>query len=200
MKNLLIFLFGATIGAGGTLLWLRKDIKKELADIKNRETEEPFTMENDSNNAENKTEANANSTPVMAHEVKPNMRTDYHAIVETHTNPNENEDEYEPEIIGKDDTDGAIYEISSDEFMHNHDYAKKRLVYFQGDRIMSTEAGTIIANPFMLVGGEWELCVDNYADRTAFIRNERLREDYEIYVEAGNFADEFGIEDNYRED
>ena len=30
MKNVLIFLFGAGLGVGGTLLWLRKDIKKDL--------------------------------------------------------------------------------------------------------------------------------------------------------------------------
>ena len=46
MKNLLIFLFGAACGVGGTLLWLRKDIKKELDNIRidMREQEMPFSV------------------------------------------------------------------------------------------------------------------------------------------------------------
>jgi hypothetical protein len=57
---------------------------------------------------------------------------------------------------------------------------------------MCTENGTKIERPALLVGGEWENCVGNYANRTAFIHNGRLNMDYQIYVEDGFYADEFG--------
>ena len=196
MKNLLIFLFGAAVGAGGTLIWLRKDIKKELEDIKNKESEEPFVME------EKKEAVAQGSTepPVMANNITPEMRTEYHKLV-NETKENREEDEEEaPEIHGRDETDGGVYEIDADEFLHNHSFEKKRLVYYRGDLVMATERGTIITNPSILVGCEWEKCVGNYANRTAFIRNPNLVEDYEIYVEDCAYTDEHPSEENYRED
>ena len=193
MKNLLIFLFGAAVGAGGTLIWLRKDIKKELEEIKSKETEEPFVMEDGKKEA---VVQGSTEPPVMANHVTPEMRTEYHKLV----NETEENDEDEPEIQGRDETDGGVYEIDADEFLHNHSFEQKRLIYYRGDRVMATENGSIIANPAILVGCEWEKCVGNYANRTAFIRNPRLVEDYEIYVEDCAYTDEHPSEELYRED
>lgn len=192
MKNLLIFLFGAAVGAGGTFLYLRKDIKNKLEEINNKETEEPFVMEEDKKEA---VVQGSTEPPVMANNVTPEMRTEYHKLV----NETKDEDE-EPEIHGRDETDGGVFEIDADEFLHNHAFEKKRLVYYRGDLVMATENGTIIVNPSMLVGCEWEKCVGNYANRTAFIRNPNLVEDYEIYVEDCAYTDEHPSEELHRED
>lgn len=179
MKNFLIFIFGAAFGVGGTLLWLRKDIKKELEGIKNQENSNdiPFVVDEKGP----KTDKKGNSA------TSERVKTEYHKIIQateegTVTNTTD----------GNDETDGGIFEIDADDFMHNHDNEKERLVYFRGDRVMATEKGTIIPNPFNLIGGEWESCVGNYADRTAFIRNSKMVTDYEIYVEDGLYEDEFG--------
>lgn len=203
MKSLLIFLFGVGCGVGGTLVWLRKDIRKELEAIENRKNEEniPFEVKN--------TEENEGKSGKMTQDLgkfepsdevpealKEENRIRYDKIIEE--NYGETADDgadFDDEIEPSDETDGGIFEIDEDEFMHNHDYEKDHLVYFRGDKIMSTESGTVIENPFMLVGGEWENCVGNYADRTAFIRNPRLTMDYEIYVEDGLYVDEYGVED-----
>ena len=100
----------------------------------------------------------------------------------------------------KDQIVQGLGEIDEDDFMRNDANEKERLVYYRGDRIMATESGTIITNPAMLVGVTWENCVGNYADRTAFIRNSKLVTDYEIYVEDGLYTDEYGDENNLRED
>ena len=81
--------------------------------------------------------------------------------------------------------------------MHDHDFEKERLIYFKGDKVMATEDGTIIPKPFTLIGGEWENCVGNYADGTAFLRNSNLVTDYEVYVEEGMYEDEFGSDMNF---
>lgn len=231
MKNILIFLFGAAVGAGGMLLWLRKDIKKELENVKTEaENAEnvPFIMDengtNENKNSENDSENAAKSeqktleNPVVGVEFSgyngpkipyhtffqdgsglPVMPRDSELFAQNGGSSNEDDDP-EAGFVGIDETDGGVYEIDKHEFSLNDSYEKERLVYFRGDRIMSTENGEIIANPFILVGGEWEKCVGNYADNTAFIRNSRLVEDYEIFVEDGLYSDEFGPPDGYRED
>ena len=66
MKNLLIFAAGVAIGAVGTLIWLRKDIKKTMEEQnnakssgeneKNGESDDdlPFTMGENSEKSEKK--------------------------------------------------------------------------------------------------------------------------------------------------
>lgn len=220
MKNLLIFLFGAAIGAGGMLLWLRKDIKEELekADKSGSEntSEPPFTVENDTETHENEQKI---VTASDSYEPEKRAKVPYHTLFQgstgksselfsdprdsgifTHMRENEDEnDNPEAGFIGNDETDGGVFEIDKDDFMADDGYEQERLVYYRGDRIMATEDGTIVTNPFILVGGEWDKCVGNYADRTAFIRNPRLVMDYEIYVEDGLYSDEYGPPDGYRE-
>ena len=65
---------------------------------------------------------------------------------------------------------------------------------------MCTENGTIYPNPADIVGAAWEQSVGKYAENTAFIRNKRNLTDYEIYVEDGLYTDEYGDENNFRED
>ena len=231
MKNILIFLFGAVVGAGGMLLWLRKDIKKELENVKTEaENAEnvPFTMNekstNESKNSENDSENVAKSeqktleTPVVGAEFSGynGPKTPYHTFFQDGSglpvmprdselfgvngaSDNENDDP-EAGFVDAGDADGGVIEIDKDEFNLNDSYEKERLIYFRGDRIMSTENGEVITNPFILVGGNWDKCVGKYATNTAFIRNSRLVEDYEIFVEDGLYSDEFGPPDGYRED
>ena len=201
MKNLLIFLFGAACGAGGTMLWLRKDIKKELKRIDSERkaaSDVPFVV-GELEPEKNKMYADDNKY------LRTQAKAQYHQVVNQYNVTAEPEDKMEENDISDvessfSETDGGIFEIDCDTFMHDHSNEKVRLVYFRGDHIMSEENGTVITSPAMLVGGQWESCVGNYADRTAFIRNPRLVTDYEIYVEDGLYEDEYGVEDNYRED
>ena len=203
MKNLLIFLFGVGCGVGGTLVWLRKDIRRELDAIENRKNEEdiPFTVGEPKKKEEKSEKMTQNLDKYEPSEdvpeaLKEENRIRYDKIIdENYVETVEDEDDFDDDPGASDESDGGIFEIDEDEFVHNYDNEKERLVYFRGDKIMSTESGTIIQNPFPLIGGEWENCVGNYADNTAFIRNPRLTTDYEIYVEDGLYTDEFGVED-----
>ena len=217
MKNLLIFLFGAACGVGGTLLWLRKDIKKQLEMIENNGKngdEMPFSVgETEAKTEVEDAEKDDSDMPIA---VRKETRVAYHNIVNdviSGKKPNigvpvmprddeiaEPENDFPGEFVGEDETDGGIFEIDRDQFDRDESYEKDRLVYFRGDKIMSTERGTIIQNPAILVGTMWENCVGNYVKNTAFIRNSKMVTDYEIYVEDGLYEDEYGLEDNYRED
>lgn len=81
MKYILTFLFGAGCGVGGTLLWLRKDIKKRLETAENCD-EIPFTMgdETASDNSENATRSE--NTASQGHsEKRERDRVNYNRIV-----------------------------------------------------------------------------------------------------------------------
>ena len=186
MKNFMVLLLGIGIGVGGTLFWLRKDIKKQIQEMENTKK----MNENDSKEGDYMPFSMENPVVEPPKEPQKQEKIAYNNI------PLEEKDaeisDSSDDIQESDETDGGIFEIDVDEMMHNHEYEKERLVYFRGDKIMATESGTIISNPFLLVGGEWENCVGNYAENTAFIRNPKMVTDYEIYVEDGLYADEYG--------
>lgn len=187
MKNFMVLLLGIGIGVGGTLFWLRKDIKKQIQEMENTKK----MNENGSKEGDDMPFSMENPVVELPKEPQKQEKIAYNNIPleEKDAEINDSSDD----IHGSDETDGGIFEIDVDEMMHNHEYEKERLVYFRGDKIMATESGTIISNPFLLVGGEWENCVGNYAENTAFIRNPKMVTDYEIYVEDdGLYADEYG--------
>ena len=210
MKNLLIFLFGAAVGTVGTLFYLRKGIKKQLEVIENNaKNGEKEAAESDSEGQkDSKKEGADNSVPFKMNEenvpmaFKESTKINYNRIIEDNYRgkPPVPVMPREDNFVGSDETDGGCFEIDEDDFIHNDENEKERLVYYRGDRIMATENGTIITNPAILVGTAWENCVGNYADRTAFIRNSKLVTDYEIYVEDGLYTDEYGDENLLRED
>lgn len=210
MKNLLIFMFGAAFGSVGTLFYLRKGIKKQLEIIENNAKNEKKEAnsgsdddkkegKNESENASVPFEMKEEGTPVALRE---STKINYNRIIEDNYSgkPPVPVMPREDSFSGDDETDGGCFEIDEEDFMRDDTTEKERLVYYRGDKIMATESGTIITNPAILVGTTWENCVGNYAERTAFIRNSKLVTDYEIYVEDGLYTDEYGDENNYRED
>ncbi len=203
MKNLLIFLFGAGVGAIGTLFYLRKDIKKQLEIIENNAKNGTVEAEKEpSKGPEQSNIPFEMKEETVPEAMKETTKVNYNNIVNDNYrgNPPVPVSENSGYFVGQDETDGGIFEIDMDDFTRDETNEKERLVYFRGDKIMATERGTIITNPAMLVGTMWENCVGNYANNTAFIRNSRLVTDYEIYVEDGLYTDEYGDENNFRED
>ena len=219
MKNLLIFLFGAICGAGGTILYLRKDIKKELEQIKN-DSELPFEMgENEEKKTENESseekkepvELTSERPEVAAEKVKVAYHKVIKAVAETPKSGNSEqisvpilpreEDENELEIKNLTAVPNVCFEIDKDDFCNEHDGKEQEyLIYYSGDRIMCTENGTIITNPAILVGTQWEQYIGHYANHTAFVENARANTKYEIFVEYKCYKDDYGDYDIERED
>ena len=219
MRGLLWFILGFGCGAGATLVWLRKDVKKELEKVESScnastEPELPFTVgeSKDTGNSEN-----ARREPVRASEsissisnaTSKENREKYHEIIQaTMTNPaplfqneplqvpvapRDESEEEEEQWTNLTDVPEGVFEIDYNTFQYDNDNnEKERVVYYRGDRILSTENGAKIPNPAMLIGSHWEAWVGHYAKHTAFIRNPKLATDYEVYVEEGSYADEWG--------
>ena len=230
MKNLLIFLFGAGIGAGGTLIWLRKGIKKDLEEMRVKAVEQakeelqnemnmPFTTEEDDRKRDDHMEGAVakgrvdseedRMAPVAPVSVDPQVKTAYHKLVQNTaegtvtvevTEIGTVDGDPEAGFLSDDEVNGGIYEIDPDEYEDNKGFEKEEYIYYRGDGIMATENGTIIPAPAKMVGGEWASCVGHYIPRVAHIRNTRCLTDYEIHVEDCAYADEFGVGDYHRED
>lgn len=247
MKNLLIFAAGVAIGAVGTLIWLRKDIKKTIEEQNNAksaaenekngngEDDLPFTMGENGEKSEKKDENSdkvAVNTPVSTRD---QQRIEYNKIIDEVKNgtrevikvPLSNSgSDYKPQIapvpiLPRDESGGSnsvydtpyadeedsdeeesvvprgevFFEIDRDDYDNNPDYEKKVFIYYLGDHVMATEAGTKISNPAMFVGVQWDDYIGHYEENASFVRNTRLHEDYMIQVEYGTYADNYGIED-----
>ena len=231
MKYIFSFVFGAACGVGATLIFLHKEIKKELDKIR----------ENSEKKNENAPESpvngpNSNDTPFVVSEggkeenavtvdsepqkdhtpiaLSEKTRTRYDALIRDNyggevQNPSksiENIQKREEEHAGMeavkevaqeifDDPDGRHWApIDDGEYDNNPGFDKDRLVFYEADRVLSTESGKVIENGYVLIGNEWEDEIGHYASRTAYIRNNKTAVDYEIYVEAGSYADEWGTE------
>lgn len=197
MKNLLVFLFGATCGAVGMMFYLRKDIKKRLEAI-----EENARNSSENGKEEKKTDdvpfemKDEDAVAVVPEAMKESTAVNYNKII------NDNGYRGNAPVPVRAEMNEAydVAEIDMDTFMHDKSCEKDRLVYFRGDRVMCTENGTIYPNPADIVGVAWEQSVGKYAENTAFIRNKRNLTDYEIYVEDGLYTDEYGDENDFRED
>ena len=198
MKNLLVFLFGAGCGAVGMLFYLRRDIKKQLEameqNIKEKNEDVPFEMKDEGEKKEKE--------PVPA-AMNEEAKAGYDKIVSMNDYRGRAPVPVDGPVLSAErinETDWNVTEIDMDTFMHDHSNEKERLVYYRGDRVLCTENGTILSTPAEIVGVLWEQSVGKYADNTAFVRNKRLVTDYEIYVEDGLYTEEFGDENNFRED
>lgn len=221
MKYLLSFLFGVGCGVGGTLLWLRKDIKQELEKARTSAVEAselPFTM-GDTTTGENKetgvrSESEASERPSEGYiRDKAAEKVEYNKMIDEINSgvkppvpipvrEREGDVDISEDDSDEDDDDNItllneqpdiIRPIDIEEFKYEDKYEKVELVYFSTDRVVSTENGCVYPNPAICIGSNWEQYVGQYAPKEAFIRNERQMTDYDISIEDCTFAEYFGF-------
>ena len=197
MKYFFSFLTGVAVGAGGMMLWLRKDIQKQLSEIK---TDSVVPDESEIEPEKPDSENNRKEYHRVVMEVLDEDPTPYREMAMAAMKEKEEQDLEEEEEPVEDKRTINIHGIDADTYIHDHEYAKDHIVYYRGDKVMATETGAIIQKPAYLVGTVWEDEIGRYAKRTAFIRNHSLGTDYEIYVEEGTYLDEYGPLEEDRED
>lgn len=194
MKNFIIFLGGCFVGACGTFVYLRKDIKKKLAEMNaapesfldppaTKEEDVPFTVDDPEKVVHEVREVNVSTN-------KPNTSAvRYDKLVRDLDSKGEggnvvvendilDRDRFEP-VVDKNELNDTIYD-------------RERYVFYQGDQVLSTEAGTIIEKPATVIGTEWDQYTGIIFDKTSLIRDKRRMAILEIYVEDGTYSDEYG--------
>lgn len=225
MKYFLSFIFGAACGTVGTLIYLRKEIRKQMEEIKANSNgnapesagkgpnsnDTPFEV---SEGPEEKNAVTVNSEAQKPIAVQDKTYVRYENLIRDNyggelQNPSKSVTELEKREEGKTGVEsvadgsgdilGKEFEsrwipIDDIEYRDNPEFNKEELTFFAEDRVLATKQGTVIENAYLLIGKDWEDEVGRYDDRTAYIRNLKTGNDYEIYVEYCCYADEYGVE------
>ena len=101
----------------------------------------------------------------------------------------EAQEEFNEEMQAEADPDVDPYLIGYAEFCKKSDvYDKVDLYYYRLDDILCDTKDTVMQNPEDVLGWDWMKEMQKL--NTAFVRNEKLKIDYEIYPISGAFSDE----------
>lgn len=81
------------------------------------------------------------------------------------------------------------YVISPDDYGENDNYTQISLVYYAGDGVLADDEDEVVEDIEDTVGEDFAEHFGEYEDDSVFIRNDRLRCDYEILRDNRSFSD-----------
>ena len=169
-----MFLAGATVGAAATWLCLR------------RYYEQITQEEIDSVKA-----SFAERKPVIANiaKLKPDL-VNYAAKLQEEGYTNYTEHSKKNTEEKKDEPmPNEPYVISPDDYGENDNYTQISLVYYAGDGVLADDEDEVVEDIEDTVGEDFAEHFGEYEDDSVFIRNDRLRCDYEILRDNRSFSD-----------
>lgn len=190
--NFAMFLAGATVGAATAWVCLRKRYEQiaqeEIDSVKAAFAEKKpvFTNENRiDEQAENQHKADiAKLKPDLVNYAAKLQEEGYVNYTE-HSKKNTEEKKEEP-------MPDTPYVISPDEFGASDNYAQISLVYYDSDEVLADEEDEIVEDIAGTVGEDFAEHFGEYEDDSVFVRNDRLRCDYEICKDNRSYADVTG--------
>lgn len=179
VKPMFIFAIGAAVGAGAVWIGLKKHyaaiVQEEIDSVK----ETYARLRNDIDCKIEKID-----------EVK--SKEEMLNIINTHYARTENEriDYYSGySTEGKKTGARAPYVISPEECGEEMGYDITELTYYVQDELLVDGFGEIIEDPEDTVGKDFADHFGEYEDDSVFIRNDRLKTDFEILKDLGNYED-----------
>lgn len=184
-SNMIIFILGAGIGSVTTWFCVKKKYE-QIAQEEIDSVKEVFS----------KKEKKLSNEIDEAHEkMKENEEVDYATIAKLYSeNPNKREfmdysaisSEKQPK--GENDMNEQPYVISPDEFGEIDAYEKISLSYYN-DQILADEDDVMVEDIENTIGCDSLNHFGEYEDDSVFVRNNRLKCDYEILIDHRNFSD-----------
>lgn len=175
ITNLLIFASGAAIGSAVT--WKLLKTKYELIAREEIESVKEAFSKRYSAKEESTEEVDDARAKADAAKEKPSLDT-YASVVQGlgYADNEEEEDMERP------------YVISPDEFGEIHDYETVSLTYFN-DKVLVDDNNDLIEDVDDIVGLDSLNRFGEYEDDSVFVRNDRLKTDYEILYDMRNYSD-----------
>lgn len=178
-----LFIFAAGAAVGSYITWkLLKDKYERIAQDEIDSVKEVFAKKENSDDSE----------PILAEESGHN---DKPSIIEYAAKLHENgytnySDSENKETVHKEDgeTVEKPYVISPDEFGEFGEYETISLTYYE-DQVLADDNDDIIKNVDDVVGTESLTHFGEYEDDSVFVRNDRLKCDYEILLDQRKFSD-----------
>lgn len=95
----------------------------------------------------------------------------------------ENNEEEEDDMLGP--------EIIAPEESWERDYPTLSLVYYEGDGVLANDDGKIIDNVDELVGEDFASHFGEYEDDSVYVRNEKMKVQYEILRDYGCYSENY---------
>lgn len=186
MKNILIFLAGAGIGAGSTWYFVKKHYEKkaddEINDVVTRFKAYKETLQEEyagvpDENPNYERDSRANNVVNMERPVHSDSEEELsNGIIDNPIGSNEGV---------------APYVISEEEF-GEEDYDQKTLYWYYRDNILATDEDIEVEDKFTTVGDALEeFKKDRYIERI-LVRNEQDETDYEILISEKHFYEVTG--------
>ena len=191
--NFAMFLIGATVGTVAAWFSLKRYYEKiaqeEINSVKTVYAEKKYvnTSTAKDENSNEKQEDNQHKADIAR--LKPDL-VNYAAKLqeEGYINYTEHskkniEEKREESMLNK------PYTISPDDYGENEYYAQISLVYYAGDGVLADDEDEVMEDIEGTVGEDFAEHFGEYEDDSVFIRNDRLRCDYEILKDNRSFSD-----------
>lgn len=182
-SSLFIFITGAALGSAVT--WkILKDKYEQIAQDEIDSVKEVFA-----NKENKKTEEEKVVAEESEHSDKPDLM-DYAAKLRENGYTNYSNSEVDAANLKKDGDNSVLepYVISPDEFGENEEFEQISLTYYS-DHILTDDNDEIIEDVEDVVGVESLNHFGEFEDDSVFVRNERLKCDYEILLDQQNYYD-----------
>ena len=186
LSNTLAFTVGVAAGALVTYILIKKHFKKIADDeidtmreyFQNKRAEEANALEEEPDEAEVKEARDERQ------EDKPNIR-EYASLIkkENYTNYSDTATDKKKEV---DDVEKP-YVITPEEF-GELDYSTISLTYYSDD-VLTYESDELVEDVDDIVGADFAEHFGEYEDDSVFIRNDRMKTDFEILVDKRNYSD-----------
>lgn len=190
--NFAMFLAGATVGAATAWVCLRKRYEQiaqeEIDSVKAAFAEKKpvFTNENRiDEQVENQHKADIAKLKPDLVDYAAKLQEEGYVNYTEHSKKNTEEKKEDPML-------DTPYVISPDEFGATDNYAQISLVYYDGDEVLADEEDEIVEDIAGTVGEDFAEHFGEYEDDSVFVRNDRLRCDYEICKDNRSYADVTG--------
>lgn len=183
-SNIIAFFGGAC--AGMLITWL--SLKKHFEQIAQEEIDSVKSMLLDKKSRHTDTKDKAPSD-VQAKELKSPL-VDYAAILkeEGYTNYSE----HSKKIKVENDDEKKPFVISPDQYGEHDEYDQISLTYYS-DGILADDCNEIVDDPCDSIGNGFVEHFGEYEDDAVYIRNDRLKCDYEILKDNRSFESATGI-------
>lgn len=188
MKNILIFLAGAGVGAGATWYFVKKHYEKK-ADDEINDVVTRFKAYKETLQEEYAGVPDENSNPNYEGNSRRNNVVSMERPVQS-----DSDEELSNGIIDnpKGEHEGVAPYIISEEEFGEEDYDQKTLYWYYRDNILATDEDIEVEDKFTTVGDALEeFKKDRYIERV-LVRNEQDETDYEILISEKHFYEVTG--------
>jgi hypothetical protein len=189
IASFMMFIFGAAVGSVVTWQYAKKKYE-QIAQEEIDSVKETFSKLKEVKSKDNESEENNINTKTIVERVK-----DKPSIVEYaaklrkqgYTNYSDT-DSLSEEEVDENMINDKPYVISPDEFGEFYDYETISLTYY-ADQILADEDDELVEDIEETVGFESLNAFGEYEDDSVFVRNDRLKCDYEILLDQRKYSE-----------